>query len=152
MLNGRIFGILFSMMICLSIVVFSYNISTAKDDPEGPRMQFEKTKYDFGTVKKGTEAKHTFKFKNVGTDTLKISQVKTSCGCTAAWESSRIIPPEDEGQIEVRFDTAGRSGRFLKTVYVFSNDALTPKQNLVIGGTIEVQKSEPESDAKEKDK
>src|SRR3990172_1452466 len=104
------------------IVAFWLNFVFAEGGTKGPAMQFEEMEYDFGTVVQGSAVKHTFKFKNVGTDTLKIAQVKTSCGCTAAWESSKVIPPKAEGQIEVSFNTGSRQGKASKTVYVYSND------------------------------
>jgi hypothetical protein len=98
--------------------------------------------YDFGTTVQGTQVKHIFKFKNVGTDTLKIEQVKTSCGCTAAWESSKVIPPQKEGQIEVAFNTGSVLGKASKTVFIYSNDLESPKRSVVIHGMVEAKKTE----------
>lgn len=106
----------------------------------GPKMQFEETSYDFGTVPQGTAVKHVFKFKNVGTDTLRIAQVKTSCGCTAA-ESSKIIAPNAEGQIAVTYNTGSALGKTSKTVFVLSNDVEAKQRSVTVHGVIEAKKA-----------
>lgn len=116
----------------------------ADDGVKGAKMQFVETSYDFGTTVQGTQVKHLFKFKNVGSDTLKIKQVKTSCGCTAAWESSKIIAPQKEGQIEVAFNTGSVLGKASKTIYIMSNDVESPKRFVVIHGIVEARKAEAE--------
>ena len=131
-------------MVCLLFIglVAAAGSVAAIDGPKGARIQFTETKYDFGTTVQGTQVKHIFKFKNVGTDTLKIEQVKTSCGCTAAWESSKSIAPQQEGQIEVAFNTGAVLGKASKTVYVMSNDVEMPKRFVVIHGMVEARKTE----------
>ncbi len=116
------------------------NGSTAK----GPRMQFQEVSYDFGTVPQGSIVKHVFKFKNVGTDTLRIEQVKTSCGCTAA-ESSKIIAPNAEGQIAVTYNAGSALGKTSKTVSVHSNDVEAQQRSVTVHGVIEAKKVATES-------
>ncbi len=110
-----------------------------ESETKGAKMQFQESTYDFGTVAQGSAVKHVFKFKNVGTDTLRIEQVKTSCGCTAA-ESSKIIPPEQEGQITVTYNTGSGLGKTSKTVYVYSNDIEAKQRSVTVHGTIEAKK------------
>jgi hypothetical protein len=129
-------------LILAFVAAASFNAVLADDRAKGPRMQLEQSSYDFGTVVQGTAVKHVFKFKNVGTDTLRIEKVKTSCGCTAAWESSKIIPPQKDGQIEVTFNTSSQLGKASKTVYVLSNDVEAPRRNLSLHGIVEAKKPE----------
>ncbi len=127
----------------VSVIVLSCNFALAQggaNSAKGPKIQFKETSYDFGTAAQNTEVKHVFKFKNVGTDTLRIIQVKTSCGCTAA-ESSKIIPPKKDGQIEVTYNTGANLGKVSKTVYVFSNDVESPLRSVVIQGVVEAPKA-----------
>lgn len=113
---------------------------TRTNSGKGAKIKLAATTYDFGTVTQGTAVKHIFKFKNVGTDTLKITQVRSSCGCTAA-ESSKIIPPQKDGQIEVHFNTDSQMGKVSKTVYIFSNDVEAPQRSVSIHGTVEAAKT-----------
>jgi hypothetical protein len=138
---------LFSLAL-VSAIALSYSFAFAQDSTKvvkGPKIQFVETSYDFGTAAQNTAVKHLFKFKNVGTDTLKITQVKTSCGCTAA-ESSKIIAPQKDGQIEVTYNTGTNVGKVSKTVYVFSNDAESPQRSVSIQGVVEAKKTAEKSE------
>jgi hypothetical protein len=132
----------------VSIMALSFNFALAQDSTKavkGPKIQFAETSYDFGTAAQNTAVKHLFKFKNVGTDTLRITQVKTSCGCTAA-ESSKIIAPQKDGQIEVTYNTGSNVGKVSKTVYIFSNDAESPQRSVSIHGVVEAPKTVEKSE------
>jgi len=83
--------------------------------------EWPETDFDFGTIKQGEIARHVFKVKNTGTQPLKISRVKPSCGCTTPNWTKEPIPPGGEGEIEVAFDSGGKSGIQRKTVTVFLN-------------------------------
>jgi len=133
MSSKRIFNRVF-----ISVVMLSCHFAVAQNvakEAKGPKLKLAEASYDFGTVAQGAPVKHLFKFKNVGTDTLRIAQVKTSCGCTAA-ESSKIIPPQKDGQIEVNFNTGSQMGKVSKTVYIFSNDVEAPQRSVSIHGTV----------------
>jgi hypothetical protein len=138
---------LFSFVL-VSFIALSCHFAFAQDSTQavkGPKIQFAETSYDFGTAAQNTAVKHLFKFKNVGTDTLKIAQVKTSCGCTAA-ESSKIIAPQKDGQIEVTYNTGTNMGKVSKTVYVFSNDVESPQRSVSIHGVVEAKKTAEKSE------
>ena len=138
------------IFVSVSILVTSFTFALAQDGAngvkkedvtQGAKMQFQESSFDFGTVVQGTPVKHAFKFTNTGSDTLRIEQVKTSCGCTAAWESSKIIPPQKEGQIEVTFNTGSVTGKASKTVYVYSNDAEAKQRSVTVRGMVEAQQA-----------
>ncbi len=101
-----------------------------------PDIKFVKKTYDFGTVQKGDKVPHIFKFKNVGQSLLKISGVKTSCGCTVPKNFTKEIQPGEEGQIEVTFNSTNFMGAIHKTIYVSSNDPDEPKVSLSLKGTV----------------
>ncbi len=137
MSSKRIFTRVFISVVILSCH-FAFAQNVAKE-VKGPKLKLAEASYNFGTVAQGAQVKHLFKFKNVGTDTLRIAQVKTSCGCTAA-ESSKIISPQKDGQIEVNFNTGSQLGKVSKTVYIFSNDVEAPQRSVSIHGTVEAGK------------
>jgi hypothetical protein len=60
------------------------NVAAAADrDAESgkfPKITFEESQYDFGTIDKGTHVEHLFKFKNTGDAPLMIVNAKSSCG------------------------------------------------------------------------
>ena len=97
-----------------------------------PIIYFPKTTHDFGTLKKGKIVFYIFKFINNGKATLKIKNIKTSCGCTAAVMSKNEIPPGGEGKIKVEFDSTTQLGKTRRSVRIISNDPIHPKSYLTI--------------------
>jgi len=95
-------------------------------------IYFPSMTYDFGVVKKGEVKFHEFKFINKGKSTLKITNLKSTCGCTAAIMSNNEIPPGGEGLIKVEFDSTTQLGKTRRSVRVTSNDPLQPKTYLNI--------------------
>jgi len=62
------------------------NVTAAadRDAQQGtfPKIEFEESEFDFGTIEQGTAVEHIFKFKNTGEAPLVIVDAKSSCGCT----------------------------------------------------------------------
>lgn len=92
----------------------------------GAKIDFPRRSHDFGQIVEGDKAKHTFNFRNIGTDTLVIKNARASCGCTTANNSKRVAPGE-EGYINVEFNSEGRVGKNSKTVTVSSNSEIEPE-------------------------
>jgi hypothetical protein len=86
-----------------------------------PKMEFVTTEHDFGKITEGVRVSFKFKFKNTGTSPLIISQVKTSCGCTASKFPKTPINPGEENYIELTFDSSHRPGFNRKTATVLAN-------------------------------
>lgn len=86
-----------------------------------PQMTFKEEFFDFGVVIQGEKVSHTFTFTNTGKSALIISTVHAGCGCTVPKYSKDPIAPGGSGEIEVTFDSSGRSGVQSKSVTVSSN-------------------------------
>jgi hypothetical protein len=77
---------------------------------------------DFGSV--FTPSMERFiTLKNVGTDTLTIANVSTSCGCTAALISNAHIAAGDSGILSIKFDAKRYAGPVQKTISMYTNDS-----------------------------
>lgn len=113
------------MTLLLSGVVF------AQEKEDGPEISFETEKHDFGDVSQGEKVSHEFKFKNSGNKPLVLSNVLTTCGCTATDWPKDPIAPGKSGTIEVKFNTTNRSGKQNKVVTIISN-AKTPQTRIKI--------------------
>jgi hypothetical protein len=98
--------------------VTANNADTSK---KFPIFKFVEESFNFGNIKEGQKVHHTFKFKNVGNADLIISNAHGSCGCTIPTFSSAPVAPNDEGMIEVTFNSEGKSGDNRKTVTIISN-------------------------------
>jgi hypothetical protein len=86
-----------------------------------PKIQFEKLEHDFGILLQGEKVTYSFKFKNTGKQELIVKDASASCGCTVPKFTTKPIAPGEQGEIEVIFNSANRTGRQVKTITVWSN-------------------------------
>lgn len=101
-----------------------------------PKIKFDETAYNFGTVKeKGGKVTHSFTFTNVGEANLMILDAKADCGCTEPQYPVKPIKPGEKGTIKVTYDPLYRPGPFVKNITVRTN-AKPKKTTLKISGTV----------------
>jgi len=82
---------------------------------------------DMGDVYQGQKADKIISITNSGNDSLRITEVKAQCGCTATLLSRKIVGPADTSNLAISFDTRNYNGPVTKQVYISSNDSTTPK-------------------------
>ncbi|MBC7554712.1 MAG: DUF1573 domain-containing protein [Taibaiella sp.] len=102
---------------------FSGNVfAQAKTAGTSPQFKFSDGEtHDFGKVKKGPVAEHTFEFVNTGKEPLIVQDVTPSCSCTKVdWDKQPILPGQ-KGHITLGVKTSELSGVFNKSVYIRSN-------------------------------
>lgn len=102
-------------------------------------MDFAEEEYDFGEMNEGDKVKHVFTFTNTGEEPLVISNARGSCGCTVPKWPKEPIAPGGEGEINVEFNSAGKSGPQQKTVTITAN---TVPENTVLTIKAKVNESE----------
>lgn len=96
-------------------------------------------RFEFGDVYAGLIAKHTVQLHNAGTDTLILSDISSTCGCTGMLISSDRIAPGDTGLLEITFDSKRFSGIVERAVTMNTNDPavrrarITFKANVIKG-------------------
>jgi rhodanese-related sulfurtransferase len=88
------------------------------------------------TVQSGSLVSHSFVVTNVGDETLSISDVYTSCGCTTATLAKRDLAPGESVSVAATVDTAGFRGTMTRTISVTSNDPVNSTAVLQINVTI----------------
>lgn len=99
-------------------------------------ITFDKTTFDYGTVKNGADGERVFTVTNTGDKPLIISKVKASCGCTTPKWSEDPIMPGKSAQIHVGYNTK-ISGNFQKLIEVYSNDPVNSRSVIYIKGKVE---------------
>ena len=107
----------------------------------GAQIEFKEKLYNFGTIAQGDTVLHTFTFVNVGTEPLKILSAVGSCGCTVPKYSREEIAPGAKGEVQVRFNSAGKMGMQNKTVTLNTNAVDRKPVVLTIRGTVEARTS-----------
>lgn len=111
----------------------------------GPKMDFAKTSYKFGTIMQGDEVEHVFKFTNTGKKDLVISNVTVTCGCTHPSYPFVPIAPGEDGEIKVHYNSAGKLGPQKPTVTIISN-AYPNKQKIYMEGFVDAERAQPIKD------
>ena len=121
----------------VKLVVTATVIKSDNSEANVPVLYFSETKHDFGKVKEGNTVEYTFSFRNTGKEILKIKDVRTSCGCTAALVSSEKLEPGSEGTLKIELDTKNRSGKMSRTITIQSNDPHDPTKILTVYADVE---------------
>jgi hypothetical protein len=85
-----------------------------------PALRFAVLEIERQDIPYGSEDLFVFEFKNTSKKAAVITNVQTSCGCTAADRPETPIRKGKKGVIKVHYDTK-RVGAFTKTITVFSN-------------------------------
>ena len=154
--SNQIIILMKKLLSFITVFALFASMSFAQDAPVatpaategGPKMQFEATEMDYGTIDQGSDPLRVFKFTNVGDEPLIISKAKGSCGCTVPRYAKEPILPGETSEIEVRYDT-NRIGPFQKTVTLTTNEA-KPTHTLKIKGKVNpkpVEESVPASNS-----
>jgi Protein of unknown function (DUF1573) len=104
-------------------------------------LTLKQTEHDFGKIPQGKPVTYVFEVKNTSKDSLKISNVQASCGCTTPeWEQNKAIAPNGSTKITVGYNAAAE-GPFNKVVTITYNG--TQSKQIFIKG--EVWKTPAES-------
>ncbi len=99
----------------LSFTIFQF--AYAQDKVTDPN------EWDFGKVKQGEVLKHDFMFRNMTTDTINITGINTSCGCTASQTDKKSLKPGEGTMINVSFNSKGYPGEVSQFIYVNTDNA-----------------------------
>jgi Protein of unknown function (DUF1573) len=108
----------------------------------GPKMEFQNTTIDYGTVAQNSARERKFTFTNTGNEPLIIKSAKGSCGCTVPTYPKEPIMPGESATIDVNYDT-NRVGAFTKTVTIVTNET-SDTHTLTIKGDV---KGEPKQES-----
>jgi hypothetical protein len=103
---------------------------------KAPKLTFEKKVHDFGNVSPNSTQIYAFKFKNTGTDILRITDVNASCGCTVTQLQKKEYAPGESGVLAVGYLVESQLGEPTKLIHIVSNDPLNPIVDLSVKAKI----------------
>ena len=107
-------------------------------EEKGGSLEFERTLFDFGRIKRGEVVTASFPFKNSGQGPVSILGVQSPCGCTSVkFERGKIYKPGEKDTIEVSFDSSDFDKPVVKPVIVITNEVRLPNRTLTISGRVE---------------
>ncbi len=90
---------------------------------QGALIEMDSVSHNFGRVsRRGSDLRHTFVARNVGTQALVITEVTTTCTCLKARFSKAPIPVGGESKIEIKYELQRKDiGAFHKVIKIQSN-------------------------------
>lgn len=91
-----------TIMCAAAAVACSLTTASAQEWAE---KMFETNKIDFGVVARGSDAVYRLKVKNLYEEDVHISNVRTTCGCSAAAPSKTTLKSLEEAYIQVTMNT-----------------------------------------------
>ncbi|MBU2916236.1 MULTISPECIES: DUF1573 domain-containing protein [Reichenbachiella] len=100
--------------------------------PAGPHISFITSSYDFGDITQGDKVNYTFEFTNDGNQPLLLSNVQTTCGCTASSWPREAIAPGESSKIDVTFNSRGKIGHQNKVITITSNASNNPERVKIV--------------------
>jgi uncharacterized protein DUF1573 len=93
-------------------------------------LTLNETEFDFGKIPQGKPVTHVFDVANNGTDSLRISNVQASCGCTTPeWDRDKVQAPGEKTKITVGYNAASE-GPFTKQITITYNGTQTKQINI----------------------
>jgi hypothetical protein len=101
-------------------------------------VKWKEEVFDFGELKKGVPVSHDFSFVNTTKQTVIITNVKASCGCTATNYTKTPVKPGETATVTATYNAAS-PGAFSKTVTVSLNENEVPKVLTIKGKVIDSQ-------------
>lgn len=106
--------------IFIILLLTSYFYSTPSQKAPVTKVEWKIKDFNAGQIYQGKPLKVAFEFTNTGKLPLLITNVETSCGCTAAKYPKKPIAPGMTEKIVVRYDALDM-GSFHKTLKVYYN-------------------------------
>jgi hypothetical protein len=97
---------------------------------KGGAFEFVTMVHDWGAISDEEPQKTSFHFKNTSDKTVKITNTKTSCGCTVGAPTKQVLAPGEEADVEVTFNPKGKRGLELKTITLETDYAAAPNVEL----------------------
>ena len=122
----KMFIILIVSIFIIGVVWGESEISVSADD------------FNFGYAPQNAKVTCAFWIYAGARDTLKISRVKTSCGCTKAPLDKNVLNPGDSTYLEIVFSTRQYRGESSRSIQISSN-ATPPTKELKIKANVQTQ-------------
>jgi len=120
----------FMLRVLIMLVVMTGNCQAVAN------LQVTQDVIDWGDIYSGEQKDGVFVLHNSGDTPLVINKVRSSCGCTAALVSEKIIQPGDEANLRVHFNSKHFQGQVVKRVVVMSNDPQQQQRQFTLRANI----------------
>lgn len=110
--------------LALLVSLFTFALvfqAQAQAQGAGAVITFKQSSVDFGDITQGQKVEHTFILTNSGNQSLIISNVAATCGCTVPTWPKEPVAPGKSAEIKVSFNSTGKVGKQNSVVRIYSN-------------------------------
>jgi len=128
-----------AIMCAASLAVGRADEATKTNAPagDGPKIEFDKVVYDFGSTSLVQQLAGTFNISNTGTAPLTLGKPTTSCGCTIAALTTDKLAPGEKTELKFTMNVGNvPRGHAEKRITVPSNDPKSPTTQLTVKADI----------------
>ncbi|MFP4663491.1 MAG: DUF1573 domain-containing protein [Bacteroidales bacterium] len=117
-------------------ILLSTGISVAQRQAENnPGLIAKSNSHNFGRLSYLETAEYEFSLKNITDKNIVITNVRAKCGCTPVDWSKEPVGPGEKAYISISYDTS-ITGKFQKSVFVFTNEKSAPVKLNISGKVI----------------
>lgn len=122
--------------ICLSIAALITLFSGCeKSQIRAPKIDISEESWDFGTVKIGSDVKHTIIIKNIGSDELTLYAYPSCPACMFLELEKYSIPPKSGTKLHIKI-VETQAGPYEGFITVDSNDPTQRQKKLTVKGIL----------------
>lgn len=119
------------LIACLLVVVAAGSSAYAQ-----PILRVLDSRWDFGMTPQHSTVLHFFWFNSMGTDTVRIQEIKTGCTCALMPLERDWIAPGDSLKVGIIWETKREIGAWSRYPRVFSNASDDPLRLTVEGSVV----------------
>jgi len=110
--------------------------SPATDEKPAPRLELSQREWNFGRVWSGDPCQTEVELRNTGNATLRIINVKSSCGCAVAKPKRSELAPGEADAMVVTYDTRKNQKKVSHTITIETNDPVEPQIRFGVRGEV----------------
>lgn len=111
-----------TFLILMPLIFLAGTLPFLPSAPQHPKLIVSPETWEMGKVAGGKIYTQMFWLCNQGKETLKISNIRTSCGCTTTRLSTTEISSASCTSFEATFKSGSFKGKVKKKIYIHSND------------------------------
>lgn len=112
------------------------DVAKTPDGP-APKLKLSTTEWDFGSKWSGEPCETEVVIENAGDATLKIINVRSSCGCTVAQPTKRVLEPGESDKMTIKYNTKKNKKEVSQTITIESNDPTQPRVPILVKGVVQ---------------
>lgn len=118
---------------CAALILTAGGVQTAS----AQLKIIEGNEISFGKIyQTGAMVHKVITLKNIGSDSITIKSVTTSCGCTAALVATSALAPGQETDVRIQFNPTGYIGDVTKYVYISNSYRKDPLMTVRMSGYV----------------